>query len=260
MRTGRIRSCTVRVFTGRHVIATGGSRGSPSRRSLVVRLRLTGAGKALLARRLGGARARLRARARTSGGVRRARARTRAILRVEHFTTPPGSWLPDRATLTTRGRSYVRRLRGKLVAIASLRCDGYEADVRSSSDATSHLSLARAAAMCAALRELGVDTRPRLVGHGDTDPIARNASESGRAKNRRVEVTVTHKPEPLPSSRSRATQPTQRLVSVRPGKPSSAGQPAEGATLPLRVVERGNLRPDTNLAQPRLLPIFCRVP
>ena len=231
-----------------------------TRRSLVVRLRLTGAGKARLARRLGGARTRLRARARTSGGVRRARARTRAILRVEHFTTPPGSWLPDRATLTTRGRSYVRRLRGKLVAIASLRCDGYEADVRSSSDATSQLSLARAAAMCAALRELGVDTRPRLVGHGDTDTIARNASESGRAKNRRVEVTVTHKPRPLPSSRSRATQPTQRLVSLRPGKPSSAGHTAEGATLPVRVVERGNLRPDTDLAQQRLLPIFCRVP
>jgi FtsP/CotA-like multicopper oxidase with cupredoxin domain len=199
LRTGRIRSCTVRALSGRHLIATGSSR-SPGRRSLVVRLRPTGAGKALLARRLGGVRARLRARAATTGGVRRARARTRAILRVEHFTTPPGSWLPDRATLTTRGRSFVRGLRGKLVAIAGLRCDGYDADVRPSSDTGSRLSLARAAAMCAALRKLGVDVRPRLAGHGDTHPIATNATKSGRAKNRRVEVTVTHEPRPLASA------------------------------------------------------------
>jgi hypothetical protein len=204
MRTGRISSCTVRVLTGKHLIATGNSRSGQSRRGLVVRLRLTRAGKTLLGRRLGGVRTRLRASAATSGGVRRATARTRAILRVEHFTTPAGSWLPDRATLTTRGRRFVRGLRGKLVAVASLRCDGYEADVRPSSASTSRRSLARAAAMCAALRKLGVDARPRLVGHGDTDPIAPNDSESGRAKNRRVEVTVTHRHDRSPASRSRA--------------------------------------------------------
>ena len=124
-----------------------------------------GTGKALLGRRLGGVRTRLLARAATSGGVRRARARARVILRVEHFTTPAGSWLPDQATLTARGRRFVRRLRGKLVAVAGLRCDAYEANVRPSSATTSRPSLARAAAMCAALRELRVVARPRLVGH-----------------------------------------------------------------------------------------------
>jgi FtsP/CotA-like multicopper oxidase with cupredoxin domain len=203
MRNGRARSCAVRVLSGRRLIATGSKRSRASRRSLVVRLRLTRAGKTLLGRRLGGVRTRLRARAATSGGVLRARARARVILRVEHFTTPAGSWLPDQAALTARGRSFVRRLRGKLLAVASLRCDGYEADVRPSSASTSRRSLARAAAMCAALRELGAHARPRLVGHGDADPIASNDSESGRAKNRRVEVTVTHRRRPLPSTRSR---------------------------------------------------------
>jgi FtsP/CotA-like multicopper oxidase with cupredoxin domain len=209
MRTGRARSCAVHVLSGRRLIATGSRRSSASRRSLVVRLRLTRAGKTLLGRRLGGVRTRLRARAATSGGILRARARARAILRVEQFTTPAGSWLPDRTGLTARGRSFVRGLRGKLRAVAGLRCDGYEADVRPGSADTSRRSLARAAAMCAAFRELGIDVRPRLVGHGDADPIASNASESGRAKNRRVEVTVTHRRRPLPSTRSRALLTSQ---------------------------------------------------
>ena len=202
MLAGRTRSCTVRLLSGRQVIATGSRRSSVSRRSLVVRLRPTRAGKTLLARRLGGVRARLRARAATSGGVRHASARTRAILRVEHFTTPAGSWTPGQATLTARGWRFVRHLRGKLVAVAGLRCDGHDADVRPPSTTSSQSSLARATAMCAALRVLGVDVRPRQVGHGDSDPIAPNDSASGRARNRRVEVTMTHEPRPLPSSSS----------------------------------------------------------
>jgi outer membrane protein OmpA-like peptidoglycan-associated protein len=48
--------------------------------------------------------------------------------------------------------------------------------------------------MCDALRELGVGARLKLAGHGDADPIASNVSEAGRAENRRVIVTVTHRP------------------------------------------------------------------
>ena len=108
--------------------------------------------------------------------------------------TAAGSWVPDQAKLTARGRSFVRGLRGKLIAVASLRCDGHDADLRGTSVTTSRLSLARAATMCDALRTLGVRPRPRLAGHGSSDPIASNATRSGRAKNRRVEVTITHRP------------------------------------------------------------------
>jgi hypothetical protein len=125
-------------------------------------------------------------------GQRRASARTRAIDRVEHFTTPAGSWLPDEAALSERGQSFVRGLRGKLIAVSGIRCDGHSADVSPSLTAV-QISLARAAAMCDALRELGVRARMRLAGHGESEPIASNASESGRAENRRVEVTITHR-------------------------------------------------------------------
>jgi outer membrane protein OmpA-like peptidoglycan-associated protein len=64
-------------------------------------------------------------------------------------------------------------------------------------DTTSPLSLAHAAAICQALRQLGVRPRPRLAGHGDSELIASIANESGRAENRRVDVTVTHRPRRL---------------------------------------------------------------
>ena len=195
MRTGRLDSCRVRLVVGPRVIARGraASEGA-SRRSLGVTLTLTRYGRKLLAHRLGGVRARMRARAATSGGVRRTATRTRAILRTERFRTPAGSWIPGEARLTARGRSFVRSLRGKLIAVAGVRCVGHEANVRGTSVTTSRLSRARAARMCAALRRLGVRPRPRIAGQGDSRPIASNATRSGRAANRRVEVTLTHRP------------------------------------------------------------------
>jgi hypothetical protein len=193
MRTGEIRSCSVRLLAGRRILAHGRATSeAPGRRSLPVTLTLTRFGRTLLARHLGGVRTRMRARAATSDATRTAAAGTRAILAVEHFTTPPGSWVPDRAGLTVRGRSFVRGLRGKLFAVASLRCDGHDANVRANSLTSLRLSRARAAVMCDALRQLGVHARPLLAGHGDSQPIASNATGSGRAQNRRVQVTITH--------------------------------------------------------------------
>jgi len=89
MRTGRIRWCGVRLLVGRRILAHGRAASeAPGCRSLTVTLKLTRFGRTLLARHLGGVRARLRARGATSGGQRRAAARTRAILRVEHCKRP----------------------------------------------------------------------------------------------------------------------------------------------------------------------------
>jgi Bacterial Ig domain len=195
MRTGRIRSCRVRLRLGRRVLAHGRAASTQRRRrSLTVTLELTRFGQALLARRVGGVRLRMHARGATTGGTRTAAVRKRALLGVEHFRTPAGSWTPNQATLTARGRSFVRSLRGKLIAVARLRCDGHDADVRAGTNTTSPLSRARAAMFCAALRRLGIRSQPTVAGHGDSQPIASNTVKSGRAKNRRVEVTITHRP------------------------------------------------------------------
>jgi len=105
--------------------------------------------------------------------------------------------MPGDATLTARGRGFLRGLRGNLVAVAGLRCDGHSADADGTKARRDPISLARAAVICAGLRRLGVRAPPKLVGHGDADPIASNDSQSGRAENRRVAVTVTHRPRRL---------------------------------------------------------------
>ena len=84
----------------------------------------------------------------------------------------------------------MRGLRGKLIAVASVRCDGHDADVRPYSTTTLRLSLAGARTMCDALKTLGVRPRPEIAGNGDSEPIASDATPAGRAKNRRVEITL----------------------------------------------------------------------
>ena len=52
------------------------------------------------------------------------------------------------------------------------------------------LSDARAESAAQALRDGGVSSNLSAAGHGDSNPIASNNTEAGRAKNRRVEVIV----------------------------------------------------------------------
>ena len=181
---GTIDACSARLTAGGRRIATGRA-GGANARSLAVSLRLTRYGRALLARQVGGVHATLKLRS----GALRAAADTRAMLRVEHIITPPGSWTAGKTTLSRRGERFVRSLRGKLVRVAAIRCDGHAAD-RAPGLTSVGISRARAATMCDAL---GLTVPVRLVAHGDTQPIAGNDSEAGRAANRRVEVTITHR-------------------------------------------------------------------
>jgi hypothetical protein len=169
-------TCRVRVIAGGRVIARG------SADQVRVPLRLTRAGRRLLAARFGGVRARIVA----SDGASRARSRTRAILAVERITTPPGVWLADQAALTPAGRRFVRRLHARMVAVKEVRCDGYTAmpEGNPRPDFAVELSTARAALVCG--------DGARLVGHGSADPVVSNSDEAGRAANRRVEITVHH--------------------------------------------------------------------
>jgi outer membrane protein OmpA-like peptidoglycan-associated protein len=56
------------------------------------------------------------------------------------------------------------------------------------------LSQQRADAVAAALAAAGVpSSRIRAVGRGESDPVADDATATGRARNRRVEIVVSGK-------------------------------------------------------------------
>ena len=187
--TGALSACTVTLRSGGRVLARGTATGRDA--SLPVELALTQRGRRLLDRRLGGVATQVRAVGTTTAGRRSARTRTRAILAVERVTTPAGAWLPGEPRLSEQGRRFVRGLRGRLVAVASARCDGHTARITTESIAATRISLARASLICAALERLGV-RGATSVGHGGSDPIVPNATEAGRSRNRRVELTIRH--------------------------------------------------------------------
>jgi alpha-tubulin suppressor-like RCC1 family protein len=198
MATGPIRSCTVKLRAGKRVVARGARAAGAARKwRLHVPVRLTNYGRRLLEGHLGGVRTVVRATGAASGRTSTATARTRAILAVEHITTPPGSWIPGQAVLMPAGKRFVHSLRGKLIAVSSARCDGYAADQPETRGNGLLVSTNRADVMCRSLRRLGVTAKRMSVGHGNRDPIASNTSESGRTKNRRVEVTLRHHRFPL---------------------------------------------------------------
>jgi hypothetical protein len=189
---GVLSACKVKLLRRGHVLARGRAIGNgPRPQAVTVRLKLTKRGRKVLARHLGGVHTRVAATGTIGSGTRSARARTRAIRAVEHFVTPPGSWLPNESALSRRGRRYLRAQRSRLVAVKAIHCDGYSAKIREESPNATRISLARATTACAALRRHGIDTT--AIGHGDEDQIAPNTTAAGRAQNRRVKVTITHR-------------------------------------------------------------------
>ena len=88
-----------------------------------------------------------------------------------------------------------RTLLAELAAVAK-RCpgqiviEGHTDDV-GSADANQSLSLSRAEAVRNAFSALGIPTdRLTSVGHGETRPVASNATRAGRAENRRIAIQV----------------------------------------------------------------------
>lgn len=79
----------------------------------------------------------------------------------------------------------------KAFGTATVSVDGYT-DNTGSREANLRLSEARAQQVMAALADAGIDaSRMTAAGHADDNPVADNATEEGRAQNRRTELTAT---------------------------------------------------------------------
>ena len=203
-----------------------------SSRHVNVKTRLTRNGVRLLRGTVGGVTVQVRAicharRGEIVGDVKAAR----AMLRVEQTVTPPGSWVPDRAVLTRLGERYVLALHRRLapLPVARLRCDGHAALAPSSEVDPELLAQRRAHLVCRLLTQKSLVARPVIVGHSNTAPIASNATEAGRAANRRTEITITYR------SSSRAAGAS----AAGDGLPARPWTPPRAHTAPSASVPRG---------------------
>ena len=198
-----LRVCRIRVDVSvrehrvvrRVVLATGSVR-TGGRRRAAVRITANPRGLQRLRNSVGGLPVTLRVICRTANGAVIGRAERRlALLRIAHTVTPPGSWVPDQAILTAGGERFVEALRRRLrrLNVSRLRCDGHTASVPGSRVDPVSLSRRRAQLVCGRLRQSSLRARPQIVAHGLSEPIATNASEAGRAANRRVEITIVYR-------------------------------------------------------------------
>lgn len=101
----------------------------------------------------------------------------------------------DKAVLKPEGKEKIKKYReeaqAQLSGVDKIKITGYTDSI--GSDAyNKKLSLRRAEAVSNYLVSLGVDpNKMEVTGAGESNPVADNDTEEGRAKNRRVEVVLT---------------------------------------------------------------------
>lgn len=113
----------------------------------------------------------------------------------ETFTLAGDAFASGQATLTAGAAGQVRAIAALLEAmpVSSVRIEGHT-DSQGAADANLRLSQRRADAVRTALVDAGVPASSvQAVGRGAAVPVADNASGSGRARNRRVEVILSYK-------------------------------------------------------------------
>jgi outer membrane protein OmpA-like peptidoglycan-associated protein len=104
------------------------------------------------------------------------------------YTLAGSAFASGRATLNTEANASLRRLAMEIGG-RSLRIVGFT-DSQGSASANETLSKRRADAVAAILKESGASGSIVTEGRGAADPVADNATAEGRARNRRVEITV----------------------------------------------------------------------
>jgi outer membrane protein OmpA-like peptidoglycan-associated protein len=197
MKNRMLKSCTITLSArgSQKTLLARGLAGAPpgGKGQLVVRVGLVPKGEQVLSKLVGGAIVDVRAVCRTTSNKTGERIKTaRAVLQLEHTTTPSGSWVPDKAILTPAGQRFLKSLAKRMATATRIRCDGHTAAWAASPVDATALACGRARLVCARLRRKGVVVEISLVSHGNASPIATNTTEAGRAINRRVGVSIVH--------------------------------------------------------------------
>jgi outer membrane protein OmpA-like peptidoglycan-associated protein len=173
------------------LIGTGTVAASKATGKLAVHVKLNKTGRALLRRSPGGVPVRVQITGKpVSGADLHVTANTRL---VEHRSSVTAArFAINRAQLTPATQRSLRALATQLGSASSVRCAGYTQTADSRAPASLRaLGLRRAKAVCAFLRAHGVRARLSTASYGATHPRASNATAAGRARNRRVVLSIT---------------------------------------------------------------------
>lgn len=177
----------VKIGTGTYVSKKG-------TRNAKLKLKLNATGRKLV-QRLGGVKVSLDMTAYPKGGgaALRASGASRLLPAQVKIAPQTGIFTDQSAELTAAARAWVATTAKQLSGVRSVRCTGHTARSGTGSpEANRSLGLARAKAICRALKAKGVKAKMSSVTAGQTQPRASNRSAKGRAMNRRVELVVRY--------------------------------------------------------------------
>jgi outer membrane protein OmpA-like peptidoglycan-associated protein len=124
--------------------------------------------------------------------VLRAQGKSRLLPRTLAIASD-GLFASGSSTLSAAGKRFAARTATQLKGAVRITCTGYT-DNTGAASFNKALGLARAKAVCAALRKAGLGKKVQLVTRsgGPSHPRAKNDTAAGRAKNRRVELAVRY--------------------------------------------------------------------
>lgn len=165
--------------------ATGVAPSSP----LAVGMRLTDSGRSALTNRPLGVTARATVTASTTSGATVHRSTVMRLMRDDTLTLR----LPLRRTtgITAGNRRMLARLARTVGNARTVECAAH-ADAGHPTAGARAVTRSQARQACRYLRKRGLDARQTVRGHGATKPRASNRTAKGRARNRRLEITIRY--------------------------------------------------------------------
>ncbi|MDA0179803.1 OmpA family protein [Solirubrobacter phytolaccae] len=178
------------VLIGRgHVKADAGD----SAKRLAVDIELNAVGRRLVAEQITGINVVLKIEARTIEGPKlNTRTTAKLVPQTQLIVPESGLFASGSAKIAKSGTKLVKSLGDRLGKVKTVTCVGHTDSVGSDA-ANQQLGVARAKAVCAALKQHGARGKLVVESAGESRPRATNATDKGRALNRRVEISVRYR-------------------------------------------------------------------
>jgi outer membrane protein OmpA-like peptidoglycan-associated protein len=169
------------------------ARAGDNAKRLAVDIELNATGRRLVAEQITGIAVVLKIEARTVQGPKlNSRATAKLVPQTQLIVPEKGLFATGSTKVAKTGAKLIKSLGDRFGKVKTVTCVGHTDSV-GSSVTNYHLGLARAKAVCAALKKQGARGAFVVESDGEARPRATNATAQGRALNRRVEIRVRYR-------------------------------------------------------------------